>query len=61
MNVDEMFQGINGAIRDETLLQLSVPVMFVQVMLSIFVKDLLIRRLPSKELKFWKYWEKLQR
>jgi len=37
----EMFQGINGAIRDEALLQLSVPVMFAQGILSIFVKDLL--------------------
>lgn len=26
-----MFQGINGAVRDETLLQLKVPTMFVQV------------------------------
>lgn len=26
-----MFQGINGGIRDETLLELTVPTMFVQV------------------------------
>ena len=26
-----MFQAMNGAMRDETLLQLTVPVMFVQV------------------------------
>lgn len=28
-----MFQGMNGAVRDETLLQLTVPTMFVQVVI----------------------------
>lgn len=30
------FQGINGAVRDEMLLQLTVPVIFVQVKASNF-------------------------
>lgn len=32
-----MFQGINGGIRDETLLQLTAPTMFVQVVLIVII------------------------
>lgn len=52
------FQGINGAVRDEMLLQLTVPVIFVQVKASNFclfsLKEHLLSCLHSQNMIFQK-------